>query len=76
MNLKIIYINIYVILTFHSLLTCHNILFHSYPDFPLLDWLVINPKRIMWGPRGPRKTSTDDSAAIIGTQEPIFFYTR
>ena len=32
----------------------------------------INLKRIMRGPRGPRKTSMDDPAAIIGTQEPIF----
>ncbi len=29
---------------------------------------MINPKRIMRGPHGPRKTSTDDPTAIIGTQ--------
>ncbi len=32
-----------------------------------------NPKRIMRGPHGPRNTSMDDPAAIIGTQEPIFY---
>ncbi len=30
-----------------------------------------NPKRIVWDPCGPRKTSTDDHAAIIRAQEPI-----
>ncbi len=38
----------------------------------LLSNCNINPKRIMRGLRGPRKTSMDDPAAIIGTQEPIF----
>ncbi len=32
---------------------------------------LFNPKRIMRG-CGPRKTSMDDPAAIILTQEPIF----
>ncbi len=32
---------------------------------------MFNPKRIMRGPCGPRKTSTDGPAAMIGTQEPI-----
>ncbi len=31
---------------------------------------TINPKRIMQGPQGNRKASTDDPAAIIGTQDP------
>ncbi len=35
-------------------------------------WVTINPKRIMQGLCRPRKTSTDDPAAIIGTQEPMF----
>ena len=29
----------------------------------------------MWGLCGPRNTLTDDPAAIIGTQEPIFHLT-
>ncbi len=40
---------------------------HHKPPF-----FTFNTKGIMRGLHGPHKTSTDDPAAIIGTQEPIF----